>query len=625
MAAKLPVVDKYKPVVTVPQTISPVGPTVLGAVFLAIAVALFSPQTFVEKATFPESPARWATLSAPIVEAGAKATGLGALRVYLDDALAPLDRVGTIFGAAAAPVPSPLDAAALADANVPSDGPVAAPALALTAGQPPGASWTKLGHATKTVRVLIVGASSIQHAVGTELERELVARYANVVVKRRGKAATGLSRPDVFDWPAETARLMREFKPDVVIGQFGGNDAQNIVDANGKPQTVGTDAWKAEYTRRPLWLVGVVKKGGATFYLLGLPAMKSDKFNRTQRMLDEVSEAAMKTSGAHFVPTYDLSVDASGKYRVSVKYNGESGLMRMSDGIHFTRLGGQYVAHHLATRLEGMLGLIPKPAASGVKPAQALQYVVPSAARGNTPLLAFVPVDVPAEGLPVWYLLHGADASYQAWSDNAHEELQRLAAEHQMIIVAPDGERFGWWLDATQVPTHRLQTWFLSDLVPWVDTHLPTTKRRAISGYSMGGHGAFTLAFAAPERFVAVTSLSGAVDLPHAKSREALQKLLGPYETNTEAWHARSTLHLVKAKPQDLRQLAVLFGCGEGDLWFAPNQALHAALTAAGVTHTWTPTPGGHTWDVWTAALPAHAAFVAQALRNDKPAPIAAN
>lgn len=684
-APSMAVVDKYIPVPAAPRSLTPVVPTLIGAVAVALVLALFSPQTFVAEATFPESPAAWATVSAPAVERGAQLTGLGGLRAALDAKLDGLDAVGKIFvrpgdadaggESMAAAVETEIEAAEEAAEDAGQAIAQKAPGTgAAGAGLGAGASASSATKSKgKTVRILIVGASSIQHALGTELERELVANYGNVVVKRRGKAATGLARPDVFDWSKEVRALVREFRPDVVIGQFGGNDAQNIVDDQGKPHTVGSDSWKAEYTKRLVAFVAEARRGGAQFYLLGLPAMKSPKFNRTQRMLDEVSEQAVRGAGAHFISIYEWSVDAKGNYMASVKFNGESGLMRMGDGIHFTRLGGQYVAHKLAKQMEGLLGLVlktsgaqaagdalpettepaaaspassdapsvspsaPPPAASSsllattvsanaagaleppfARPVEAsmatvVGLTVPSTTRGPSPMIAFVPQAAPGETMPVWILLHGADASYMSWSEHARDELRILAAEHHMIIAMPDGEKFGWWLDATQEPAHKMQTWLLGELVPWIDANLPSNGMRAISGISMGGHGALTAALASPGTFVAVTSMSGAVDLPFAKSREALQRFLGPYEQHQADWQARSALHLVRARPRALSSLAIMTSCGRDDIWFPSNLALHEALAAAGVLHVWEPVAGSHTWVAWKPMLPRQAAFVARA------------
>ncbi|CAN0554515.1 unnamed protein product, partial [Laminaria digitata] len=76
-------------------------------------------------------------------------------------------------------------------------------------------------------RILVIGASSIQFAVGVELERRLPT-YEGIKVKRFGRLATGLSRPDFFNWPDKFDTLASSFKPDLVIANYGGNGAQAI-------------------------------------------------------------------------------------------------------------------------------------------------------------------------------------------------------------------------------------------------------------------------------------------------------------------------------------------------------------------------------------------------------------
>ena len=44
---------------------------------------------------------------------------------------------------------------------------------------------------------------------------------------------------------------------------------------------------------------------------------------------------------------------------------------------------------------------------------------------------------------------------------------------------------------------------------------------------------------------------------------------------------------------------AIHFDCGETDPLIEPNRALHAALTAAGVAHSYAEYPGGHEWPYW--------------------------
>ncbi|MCB9682857.1 MAG: DUF459 domain-containing protein [Alphaproteobacteria bacterium] len=609
------VADKYKPVRTASATLAPAGATWVLALLTAVVVAASSADTMTREATYGEGYSAPAVALLHGLASLGEATGLAPARRWLDELSAPLDDTARWFKKARKP-------AVPADAKNVSTQPPPEPSV------PPGERWAATKDAGRAHRILIVGASSIQYAIGTELERELNESYEDLEVYRKGKVATGLARPDVFDWPKEIDRLVDEFGPDVVIGQFGGNDGQNLVDPEGHPLSVFTEGWEAEYGRRLTEVTRSIAAKGARFVILGMPVMRSDAFTKKIRWLNDVTRRFVEDAGGTYVDITDLSVDADGNYEPSVRFEGTSGRMRMDDGIHFTRLGGQYVAWHLVHKLEREMVLVPRtPEAEGdaappPPPAVAHRFDVPSTVRPTTPLLAFVPQDVPTEGLPVWYLLHGAWDDWTAWSTHDHDALQALAAAQRMIIVTPDGEPFGFWLDGTVAPDHRIATWFEQDLVPFVDATLPSNGTRAISGLSMGGHGALTLAMAHSDAYVAATSMSGAVDLTKSTYRQ-LEDWLGPYAADPAAWEARSTLQLVTAHPERLAHVAVMLTCGRQDkTWWAPNEALHELLLARGIAHTWDPRDGGHTWELWDAALPDHAAFVGEVVhRGEAPPP----
>jgi S-formylglutathione hydrolase len=101
------------------------------------------------------------------------------------------------------------------------------------------------------------------------------------------------------------------------------------------------------------------------------------------------------------------------------------------------------------------------------------------------------------------------------------------AARHGVIIVAPDtsprgaevaddaaydlGQGAGFYLDATQDPwaSHfRMESYVTDELVELIDAQFPTTGARGISGHSMGGHGALTLALRYPDLFRSVSAFA---------------------------------------------------------------------------------------------------------------------
>lgn len=465
----------------------------------------------------------------------------------------------------------------------------------------------------KTRRILLVGASSIQYHLGIELERTLESTYPDLQVERLGKLGTGLVRDDVFDWKGQIQELQDAHHPQAVLLQFGGNDAQAFRTADGRV-SFGTEEWDELYRNRLVELAGDIAEDGARPVFLGMPVMRDAGFSGRIERVNRVTQEAATIAGAGYVDTWTLASEPDRSYRVSVEHEGRRGTMRLQDGIHYSRLGARYVATGLAARLEQQLPMVT------ADPEQAVMVrrEIDSAARGKrVPYVAYVPRDVPPEGLPALLLLHGAWDSYTAWADHAHRDLQRLATEHRVILVLPDGEPFGWYLDSDKVPGNRIATHLVDEVVPDLREHLPFDGRLSMAGLSMGGHGALVTALRHPGLALSVSSMSGAVDLEAAKSRKQLQELLGPYDADPDAWHAWSARHLLAREPEAARQLPIRLLTGDQDRsWTGPNRALHAQLEAAGVEHVWEEVPGGHTWEVWLAALPAHVAWHAARLHE---------
>lgn len=84
-----------------------------------------------------------------------------------------------------------------------------------------------------------------------------------------------------------------------------------------------------------------------------------------------------------------------------------------------------------------------------------------------------------------------------------------------MIIVCPDG-RNSWYWDSPVDPSMQMESFFTDCLIPTVDSlyrTMPARGGRAITGLSMGGHGALWLAWRHPDLFGAAGSMSGGVDI----------------------------------------------------------------------------------------------------------------
>lgn len=151
------------------------------------------------------------------------------------------------------------------------------------------------------------------------------------------------------------------------------------------------------------------------------------------------------------------------------------------------------------------------------------------AMRADVPMFVLLPAGYasnPRTRYPVLYLLHGAGNDYQAWIQHGVQGIiDRATASDRLrpfITVMADGGRIGFYTDwvgrqaASPPPPPAYATFNIRELIPWVDAHyrtIPNRRARAIAGLSMGGFGAMSLASRYPDRFGAVGSFSGALDM----------------------------------------------------------------------------------------------------------------
>ncbi len=195
----------------------------------------------------------------------------------------------------------------------------------------------------------------------------------------------------------------------------------------------------------------------------------------------------------------------------------------------------------------------------------------------------YLPPQAAHERRPVLYWLSGLTCNEQNFITKAGA--QRYAAEHGVIIVAPDtsprgegvadadgydlGKGAGFYINATQAPWsahYRMYDHVVNELPALVEANFPATDARGISGHSMGGHGALTIALKNPGRYRSVSAFSPIV----APSRvpwgeKAFSAYLGD---DREAWKRHDAVELVKSLPPGDR-LPLLVDQGDADEFLA--------------------------------------------------------
>ncbi len=219
---------------------------------------------------------------------------------------------------------------------------------------------------------------------------------------------------------------------------------------------------------------------------------------------------------------------------------------------------------------------------------------------------------------PVLYLLHGAYGDYSNWITKV-PEIKEYANQYNMIIVCPDGDPFSWYFDSPIDSKYHYETYISKELILKIDKNYHTIKSkkgRAITGLSMGGHGAFYLAFKHQNLFGATGSMSGSMDLvgfAHKKNYE-LTKRLGNFDEYPENWIQNTVINMTGMVMG--KDLEIYFDCGVDDFLYKTNIALHKKMIAENIPHTYAERPGKHNWDYWANSIKYHMVFFDSFFRN---------
>lgn len=210
---------------------------------------------------------------------------------------------------------------------------------------------------------------------------------------------------------------------------------------------------------------------------------------------------------------------------------------------------------------------------------------------------------------PIIYFLDGhAGNGIRLFDRNDHEcflaDVERRCTEYGLIMVAV-GCVDKWYLDSPVDASVRWQTFLAQELIPYVDSVFPTLARkesRAITGLSMGGHGAFYTALRNPDLFIAVGSTSGVLDIAAKQVDDYLVGVLGPRGARDR------TVYSVVSHLEGIANsgLDIYFDCGIEDFLLPVNRDMHDRLQNAGIPHTYREFSGGHTHDYWCRHFPEH-------------------
>jgi len=208
----------------------------------------------------------------------------------------------------------------------------------------------------------------------------------------------------------------------------------------------------------------------------------------------------------------------------------------------------------------------------------------------------YLPPQAEEGPVPVLYWLSGLTCTDENFVNKAGA--QRYAAEHGIAVVAPDtsprgegvpddpdgawdfGLGAGFYVNATEQPWaahYNMHDYVASELFTLVGANFPVdSARAAISGHSMGGHGAITLALKSPGRFKSISAFAPICSPLNCPWGE---KALGMYLGDDRlAWESYDSCVLLGRATE---QLPLLVDQGEADDFLAQQLKPELLLDAA--------------------------------------------
>ncbi len=208
--------------------------------------------------------------------------------------------------------------------------------------------------------------------------------------------------------------------------------------------------------------------------------------------------------------------------------------------------------------------------------------------------------------LPVFYLLHGLSDDYSAWQRRT--SIERYVQNLPLIVVMPDGGRY-FYCDCVDGPQY--ESYFIKELIPYIDSVFPTRAERAgraIGGLSMGGYGAIKLALKFPELFASANGHSGAYHIgamPNAvHDIPEWLHVFGPQPAG-----GKDDVFALADHDDRARIPALRIDCGTEDFLIESNRRLHEHLIERGIPHEYEEFPGAHTWEYWDVHIQEALAF----------------
>jgi hypothetical protein len=201
-------------------------------------------------------------------------------------------------------------------------------------------------------KFLFIG-DSIMFDLGTQIQYTLNQEYNVKDTKLAYKVSSGLNRIDYYDWYSHTTDILSDYKPDVLVVMFGGNDNQDIRDFQGKYRVSLSDEWKKAYRERVDKYAKIVSQSSLRkVYWVGQPISRNARYNKFFTALNEIYRDVSKSyPKIQYISTWErFSVDGNFAPILADK-SGKKAYVKNSDAVHFTYHGAKIASEIVIDKL----------------------------------------------------------------------------------------------------------------------------------------------------------------------------------------------------------------------------------------------------------------------------------
>lgn len=207
--------------------------------------------------------------------------------------------------------------------------------------------------------------------------------------------------------------------------------------------------------------------------------------------------------------------------------------------------------------------------------------------------------NIPQNGYPVLYLLHGMSDDRTTWLRNTR--IEKYAEERGLAVVMPEAQ-CSFYIDMAYGLDY--YSYIAEELPEFICKTFPVSGKREdnfIAGLSMGGFGALKIGLRRYQHFAGIAALSAAIT-PEEIAKEdtgRYGKILRGIAGEACELKPEDNIRALAANIPTEKRPRLYMAVGESDFLLDQNEKFNVYLNEIGYTHTYETDKGYHNWDFW--------------------------